>query len=99
MPSAPFIYEAASLSLRADPLVVSVQPDLHASQTSQTDDDPSALLYSTFLGAGAGTDVAGAIAVDASSNAYVVGSTGSNDFPTTPGALRPSFNGGSLTSS
>lgn len=40
----------------------------------------TALTYSTYLG-GTGTDVASSIAVDGS-GAYVVGSTGSTDFPT-----------------
>jgi photosystem II stability/assembly factor-like uncharacterized protein len=41
----------------------------------------SALSYATFLG-GNGDDRASDIAVDASGNAYVVGSTGSTNFPT-----------------
>jgi len=48
------------------------------------------LSYSTFLGGGSGF----AIAVDATGAAYVVGGTGSADFPTTPGAFDTSFNGG-----
>jgi hypothetical protein len=41
----------------------------------------SALVYSTFLGGGAG-DVGDGIAVDSSGNAYVAGYTSSNNFPT-----------------
>jgi hypothetical protein len=46
----------------------------------------SALVYSTFLG---GTDIdhGRAIAVDSAGNAYVIGETGSLDFPTTAGAF------------
>jgi hypothetical protein len=46
----------------------------------------SALLYSTYLG-GTASDQGFGIALDAAGNAYVVGSTGSADFPTTPGAI------------
>ncbi len=45
------------------------------------------LVYSTYLG-GSGADIAWAIAMDSSNNAYVAGQTTSADFPTTPGALR-----------
>jgi len=51
------------------------------------------LAYSTFLGEL--SNFSGCrIAVDASGNAYVAGSTGSVYFPTTPGAFQPSFAGG-----
>jgi hypothetical protein len=49
----------------------------------------TALVYSTYLG-GNGDDYGYGIAVDASGNAYVTGSTSSWDFPITPGALQPS---------
>ena len=39
-----------------------------------------ALVYSTYLG-GSGQDVANGLAIDGSGNAYVVGDTGSTDFP------------------
>ena len=45
----------------------------------------SALIYSTYLG-GSSAEDANAIAVDNSGNAFVVGATGSSDFPVTPGA-------------
>jgi hypothetical protein len=53
----------------------------------------SGLVYSTYLG---GTDgsVGAGVAVDASGAAYVTGETRSSDFPTTPGALDTTFNGG-----
>jgi hypothetical protein len=54
--------------------------------------DPNgALLWSTYLG-GSGGDSAEAVEVDGSGNVYVAGTTGSTDFPTTPGTDR-SFGG------
>jgi hypothetical protein len=41
----------------------------------------ASLIYSTYLG-GLGTDVGNGIAVDSSGTAYVVGTTGSSNFPT-----------------
>jgi hypothetical protein len=46
------------------------------------------LAYATYLG-GSGSDGGIAIAVDASGNAYVAGSTGSSNFPITPKAAFP----------
>jgi hypothetical protein len=46
----------------------------------------SALIYSTFLG-GSNQDGASGIVVDATGSAYIIGSTSSSDFPTTPGAF------------
>ena len=54
--------------------------------------DPG-LDYSTFLG-GTSHERADGIAVDSSGNAYVVGTTQSSDFPTTPGAFDREFAGG-----
>jgi photosystem II stability/assembly factor-like uncharacterized protein len=42
----------------------------------------SALVYSTYVGGGRDGDIGYGIALDASRNAYVVGRTDSNDFPT-----------------
>jgi hypothetical protein len=53
----------------------------------------SALIYSTYLG-GTGADSASAIALDAAGNAYVIGSTLSSNFPTTPGAFQTTYPGG-----
>jgi hypothetical protein len=44
------------------------------------------ILYSTYLGGG-GFDNAAAIAVDETGAAYITGTVGSSDFPTTPGAF------------
>ena len=52
------------------------------------------LVYSTYLG-GVYNDQGYDIAVDGSGNAYVTGWTTSSNFPTTPGAYDPTYNGGS----
>ena len=52
------------------------------------------LLYSTYLGGSAQRDEGAGIAVDGSGNAYVIGVTGSSDFPRTTGALQTGFAGG-----
>lgn len=60
---------------------------------TKLDPSGSALVYSTFLG-GAEFEQGLAIRVDAAGRAYVTGQTQSADFPTTPGAHDPTFNGG-----
>ncbi len=57
----------------------------------------SALVYSTYLGGsgvgGQGLDRGFGIAVDATGNAYVTGTTSSPNFPTTAGALQTTYPG------
>jgi hypothetical protein len=64
-------------------------PDAFAAKLSA---DGSALVYSTYLG-GDWEDYGGATAVDASGNAYQVGTAGSTNFPTTPGAFQTTCGG------
>jgi hypothetical protein len=54
----------------------------------------SALSYSTYLGGNLSQDGNG-IALDGAGNAYVTGATRSPNFPTTPGAIQRTCNGGS----
>jgi hypothetical protein len=78
-----------------------VAPNLQtAAPTLQSPADNSGNLhYSTFLG-GSGSEYHGehsvGVAVDAMGSVYVASSTGSYDFPTTPGAFDPSFSGGNF---
>jgi hypothetical protein len=82
-------------------------PTLNAFQTSRNgfwdafvfklDPTGSALLYSTFLG-GSGNEApydpwSGGIAVDSAGNAYVTGTTDTDDFPT-KNAIQPAYAGG-----
>ena len=52
----------------------------------------AALLYSTFLGGNSGDEDFG-IALDGAGDAYVVGTTGSLNFPATAGAFQTTFGG------
>jgi hypothetical protein len=52
----------------------------------------SALVYSTYVG-GSVTNVGLSVAVDASGNAYITGTTGSPDFPVTPDAFQTTLSG------
>ncbi|HJQ24075.1 MAG TPA: SBBP repeat-containing protein [Blastocatellia bacterium] len=57
--------------------------------------DGTGLVYSTYIG-GDGYDTPNGIAVDAAGSAYVTGTSGSMNYPTTAGAFQPTF-GGSYT--
>jgi len=52
----------------------------------------NALMYSTYLG-GSNVDLGAGITVDSAGNAYVVGTTSSTDFPTTPGVIQTTLSG------
>ena len=56
----------------------------------------SALIYSTYLSGSTGSSITG-LAVDPAGDAFVTGSTGSPDFPTTPGAFQTSAPAGAQT--
>ena len=59
---------------------------------AKLDPSGSTLLYGTYLGGSGGEDVRG-IAVDSSARAYLTGSTGSVNFPTSPGAFQTTLRG------
>ena len=50
----------------------------------------SALIYATYLG-GLGFETGSGVAIDSQGNAYVTGTTGSGNFPVTPGAVQHSI--------
>ncbi len=55
--------------------------------------DFSVLNWSTYLG-GTDNDAGYALALDDSANVFITGGTRSNDFPSTPGVLRTTYQGG-----
>jgi hypothetical protein len=57
---------------------------------AKLDPSGSRLIYSTYLG-GSGDDAGQGVALDRAGNAYFTGKTESPGFPTTPGALKPSY--------
>lgn len=54
----------------------------------------NALMYSTYLG-GSNTEAPHSLIVDSNGNLFVMGTTSSNNFPTSAGCYDNSFNGGS----
>jgi Beta-propeller repeat len=59
---------------------------------SKISGDGTTLAYSTFLG-GATSDAANAVAVDVQGEAFVTGTTSSNNFPTSSGAAQTTLGG------
>lgn len=75
-------------------LLTSSSTYTRSSTTLQTQpNNLTGLLYGTFLG-GSNNDYTESFAIDESGNTYIVGTTSSPDFPTTPGAFDPTLNGG-----
>ncbi len=98
LPAAEFSFQVEALtndgrrlSFETEPGVVSGKHMDDASWHAP-DDNPADLIYGTFLG-GSGSEDTWGIALDEMGSAFVAGRTASSDFPTTPGAFDPSFNG------
>ena len=81
--------QSASYGGGGDVFVVKLDPTGTVGSTSAPQ-----LIYATYLG-GSGTDSGNAIAVDASGDAYVTGSTTSTDFATTAGTFQTTPGGAS----
>ena len=96
LPAASFAYlvEALSTKDQIDALQVLPEAMREAVQANNPEDDPSDLVFSTFFG-GTAEERAYGIARDDAGRTFVAGMTYSTDFPNTPGAFDPSFNGGS----
>ena len=85
------IYVAGSTYSTDFPLVDAFQSDnagAYDAFITKMSSDGSAILYSTYLG-GSDDDTPAAVEVDRAGDAFVVGGTWSNDFPTTPGSFNP----------
>ncbi|HWB83835.1 MAG TPA: SBBP repeat-containing protein [Bryobacteraceae bacterium] len=86
------VYVAGSTKSQNLPVVSAVQPKLAMAGSYDvfvTKLDPSGhVVYSTYFG-GSADDIARAVAVDSAGNIYVVGTTASQDFPTTRGSWSP----------
>ena len=91
LPQASFAYRASGVSRQGETMTVAAMPSVSAPRLEAPDDNPSDLIYSTYMG-GSYSNYGYAIAVDEAGNAYTTGNTSSYNFPTTPGAFDPSRN-------
>jgi len=82
-PTAPAPFQTALAGTRTNAFIA---------QIDTTITGPGGLIYSTYLGgtgtASGGGDQGNGIALDGTNNVYIVGTTGSNDFPVTTGAFQ-----------
>jgi hypothetical protein len=76
-------YQGGTGNLNGEAFLAEINPNVGGS---------AGLLYASYLGGSHG-DAATGIAMDASGNAYLTGSTSSTNFPTTSGAYQRAFGG------
>ncbi|MCW3096153.1 MAG: hypothetical protein JWL77_1771 [Chthonomonadaceae bacterium] len=86
-------YVAGSLSDTDFPVTPGAfQTSRHGAFVAKLNPAGTAFLYATYLGGSGlpaiGSDIATGIALDSQGNAYVTGTTASQDFPITPGAFQ-----------
>lgn len=65
---------------------------------SKFDSTGQSLMFSTYLGGAAGTEVPHSLVADQNDNLFIFGTTGSSNYPTTATAYDPTFNGGASVS-
>ncbi len=95
LPRASFVYHVEGTSSQGNRLALDVRPSADAPpQPTTPEDNPGALIYSTYLGGTGDEYYSDALAVDGADRVVVAGGTKSSNFPTTPGAFDPSFNSG-----
>jgi hypothetical protein len=91
-PSSELALQVEVANAEAAPAIFELTPSSPPASARAPLDNPTDLLYSTFLGGGSG-DSGWDIAVDGAGSVYVTGYTMSNDFPTLPGTFDPHSNG------
>ena len=79
----------SSSPLQPSPLAGSIS----AGFVTKLNSTGTALLYSTYLGGSSTGDLASAVAVDSSDNAYVTGQTSNANFHTSRGVTQPTYGG------
>ena len=92
LPAAAFSYRVSVARGDGQSLLLTAPAGQPLPRAAEPEDDPSDVLYGTFLG-GESLEWPSAIAADDTEHAYVTGTTHSYDFPSTPGAFDPSNNG------
>jgi uncharacterized protein (TIGR03437 family) len=96
LPSSLLSPQAVQIDSQGNAYIVGMTSDFHPFVTKLSADGTTFAYTTRFTGSAAtaaNPDLALALAVDASGDVLVTGSTNSPDFPVTPGALQPTFAG------